>query len=135
MWKLVLMWAVQAQLLDVREARYYEPDSWNIIVARAVDLRSAPRIEDDHFPPTEWVQARRDFHWQTEMYCESGAREHLHRYEGFKEVQALAQRNRVICEAILDARKGFFYVTVKRHALALAKERLGAEAFNDGELP
>ncbi len=134
-WKLVLLWAVQAQVLDPREARYYAPDSWPIIVKRAQDMQGVPRVEDDHFPCTEWVQARRDHHWMVEQLCECGAKERLYQGDAYTGLQKIAHNNKVACESILDARKGFFYVTVKRAALAHARERLGKEVFENGVLP
>ena len=134
-WKLFMLWAVQAQVLDPREVRYFTPDDLHLIVSRCRDLQGAPRLEDDHFPCTAWVQAREDFHWQTEMYCAAGAEVRLHHAGEYQEMQKLAARNRIICEAVLDARKGFYYVTIRRRALATARELMGSEAFAKGEIP
>lgn len=132
-WKLVLLWAIEAQLVDVREEGYVD---YGTIYIRVVNMHGLPRLEEaNRFPPLEELEECRQEYRRLAEYCEHGARERLHHWETYSEIRKKAERNVTLYQTLGDSKRAYYYVSIRREALGIARELMGEGAFNKGGVP
>jgi hypothetical protein len=140
-WRTVQEVALSLELLDPREGRYvlsraddFEADL-QFVRRRHAELRHAPPVADAwRFPPPEMacrhLSFNRTFHRDLTL-----RRDAMGGQPGFDEALAEAERLYKVWDAVRDARSEFYYVSVRRQALALLQQMIGADAYHKAELP
>jgi hypothetical protein len=140
-WRTVQQIALSLELLDPREARYvlsrhgdFDVDVL-LVRRRAAELRDAPPVADAwRFPPPE-MTCRHLSHNRTFHRNLSLRRDALGAQPGFDEALAEAERLYKIHDAVRDACSEFYYVSVRRQALAQVRQLIGEDAYHKGQLP
>jgi hypothetical protein len=140
-WRTVQETALSLELLDPREARYvlarpgdFEADV-PLLRRRNVDLRAAPPLTDAwRFPPADVAHRHlafnRTFHRDLTL-----RRDAMGGHFGLD--AALAENDRLykVWDAVRDANSEFYYVSVRRQALAQLRRLIGPDAYHKAELP
>src|SRR5262249_32657542 len=140
-WRTVQEIALSLELLDPREARYVLSRDGDFdagvppVRRRAAELRDAPLIADPwRFPPAETacrqLSFNRTFHRNLSL-----RRDALGAQPGFDEALAEAERLYKVWDAVRDAASEFYYVSVRRQALAQVRQMIGDDAYHKGQLP
>ena len=140
-WRTVQEVALSLEWLDPREARYvlsraedFDADL-PLVRRRAAELRDAPPLGDAwRFGPPEMAAQHlafnRAFHRGLSLRrAAAGAQ------PGYDEALAEAERLYKVHDAARDACSEFYYVSVRRQALALIRQMIGPDAYHKGQLP
>lgn len=136
----ILAMAIDAEILDPREKAFILTQDLTgdlvMLQARNEDLASAPMLgECQRFADRKTVN---DFLAVNRTY-----RNDLHARLGIDLVNMEELRTAIvetdqlyqIWDTVRDARCDYYYVTVRRQALSLLRELIGAEAFYSGRMP
>jgi hypothetical protein len=134
--------AVEWEILDPREVRYVlaRPEEWagdlDLLRRRYHDLRDAPKLADaQRFPDRGAVNELLAFNRAYRRHVGSARAMNLDRVQvvdaTLRETDELYQ----VWDAARDSRCEFYYVTVRRAALARLREALGPDAYAAGDLP
>jgi hypothetical protein len=134
--------AVQWEILDPREARYFLTRSedfasdLNTLRRRHADLADAPPVFDCiRFPDREVVNDMLAFNrafrerLEARLSVESFGQSELR--EALNEAEQLYR----IWDQVRDSRCDYYYVTVRRQALKTVKEMVGNAAYYNGTMP
>jgi hypothetical protein len=140
-WRTVQEIALSLELLDPREARYvlsrhgdFHADV-QLVRRRLDELRDAPFVADAwRFPPSE-VACRHLSHNRTFHRNLTLRRDALGAQPGFDEALAETERLYKVWDAVRDACSEFYYVSVRRQALAQVRLMIGDDAYHKGQLP
>jgi hypothetical protein len=140
-WRTLQQTALSLELLDPREVRYvlarredFEADL-PFLRRRYQDLRDAPPLADVwRFPPPE-IAGRHLAHNRVVRRELALRRDAMGGHLGYDYAVAEAERLYKIWDAARDAGSEFYYVSVRRQALALLRQMIGPEAYHQGELP
>jgi hypothetical protein len=133
--------ALSWEVLDPRETSYvlarplhFDTDL-RLVRQRSHDLADAPPLADaQRFPPRdticEMLSFNRDYHRNLSLRRQAqGGRDGLD--EALDEADQLYR----VWDAVRDARSEFYYVCVRREALAKLRQVLGPDAYARGVLP
>jgi hypothetical protein len=140
-WRTIKAVSLSLQLIDPREGRYvlarssdFESDV-PFLRRRQADLGGAPPLTD------AWALPRRELACQL-LTLNRKSHRHLIRqrdaigdYPGLDELLAETERRYKIWDAVRDAGSEFYYVSVRRAALAQLRQMLGDEAYHLAKLP
>lgn len=138
----LLALALDAQVIDPRERFHFLNDSQDTardvkaLQSRFQDFAFAPLAEEalrfpDRKTTEDFLAFNRDYqkHLMARLEIDSVNGVHLR-----LAMQETDQLHKVWC-AVLDARRGYHDITVRRQALQLLRELIGDEAFYSGRLP
>ena len=132
---------VELELMDDREIRYTlsNPDEWLADIAmirkRQLDLRYAPNVWEHNrfgFVPRETCSALIQFNRAYVRHLE--ALRDLYPGVNFDEEIAEADELYFAWDALRDSKVGYYFCHIRRAALARVRDRIGAEAFERGEM-
>jgi hypothetical protein len=140
-WRTLQETAVSLELLDPRETRYvlarredFEADV-AFLRRRYQDLRDAPPLADAwRFPPPETI-GRHLAHNRVVRRDLALRRDAMGGHLGYDYALAESERLYKIWDAARDAGSDFYYVSVRRQALALLRQLIGPDAYHKAELP
>jgi hypothetical protein len=141
LWRTAQQTALSLELLDPRELPYvlsrpgdYEADL-RLVRRRRADLRGAPPLADAwRFPPPEFASAHLA-HNRAVHRAFAARREAMGALPGYDEALAEAERLYQVWDAVRDCRSEWYYVIVRRQALARLYELLGADDYHKARLP
>lgn len=135
-------YCLSAELLDPREVRYVLADElqWDndlaLLRSRYAELHDAPRVADAlRFPPrpivNDWLAFNRAYRRSVDALLPLNQDRPGVCLETLKECDTLYQ----VYDLVRDAGCEYYYVAVRRQALAKLRKLLGDEAYYDGVLP
>lgn len=134
--------AIEMQILDKRELQFLFTraeefrNDINILRRRQQDLRNAPRLEDcDRFPKRDDVNSMLNFNRGFRQQMEAKRIAEPHKADDYGNAIQEAERLHQVWDAVRDARCDFYYVTVRRQALAKLRTAAGEDAYHSGQLP
>jgi hypothetical protein len=134
--------AVRWEILDPRETRYVltRPEDFsgdlNMLRRRYVELQDAPKVADgERFPDRAMVNELVRFNRSYLKHLQQRQQMEVDRADALRAVMWETDRLYQVWDAVRDARCGFYYVTVRRHALVKLKELIGEEAYKTANLP
>lgn len=141
LWRTVQQTALSLELLDPRESRYvlsrqtdYEADV-RLLRRRYCELKEAPPLTDAwRFPPPDVASRHLEFN-RTVHRDLTLRRNAMGGHLGYDAALAESERLYKVWDAVRDARSEFYYVSVRRHALAVVLQLIGADAYHKAELP
>lgn len=140
-WRTIQAVALSMEWIDPREKRYvlahscdFEPDV-QLLRRRAMEMGNAPPITDAWaFPSRELachqLGLNREYHRKLTQQ-----RDAVGDYPGLDELLTETDRRYKIWDAVRDAQSEFYYLTVRRSALALLRQMLGDGSYHQAELP
>lgn len=134
--------AVTWEILDPRETRYVlaRPEDFdadlNLLRRRRAELADAPKVGDaGRLPGRDTVNEFIRFNRAYRKGLEARQVWEADRADRIGEAVAETDRLYQVWDAVRDARCEFYYVTVRRQALAKLKAAVGPEAYETGALP
>lgn len=136
----ILILAIDAELLDPRERAFLlTQDAMGdmaLLQSRRADLRNAPLMgEGQRFPDRKLINAFLEVNrrYRNDM----NARLTIDVINADDIRMAIAETDQLYqaWDTVRDANCDYYYVTVRRQALALLRELIGPEAFYSGRLP
>ena len=134
--------AVQWEILDPREARYFLARSedfandLNTLRRRHADLADAPPVFDcNRFPDRDVVSDMLAFNREFQKYVETRLATDSVGLPELREALNEAEQLYRIWDQVRDSRCDYYYVTVRRQALKQLREMVGIDAFYRGTLP
>lgn len=134
--------AVRDELLDPRECSYFlvTPEAFqadlDILRVRRASLAGAPLVGDaNRLPNRDAVNNLATFNRAFRRHLENRLVWEAERSDLFGSVLEETDRLYRVWDAVRDARCEFYYVTVRRDALARLVRLIGADAYERMELP
>ncbi len=137
-----LQLAVEAEILDEREEQFFEGLSKDLVgdvralQKRAEALRAAPKvIEANRFPDRSLIEEFLAFSRAHRKNLTLGLEQDQSHAEQWQTAIHEVDQHYFVWSVLRDARCRFYYVTVRRQALAQLRDMVGAEAFYNAQLP
>lgn len=134
--------AIEWEILDSRETSYifakrsdFESDL-NLLRRRHQDFKDAPRLEESNrLPERRIVNELVQFNRAYRKHLVDRHQLELDRAEAYEVVMVETDRLYKVWDAVRDANCSFYYVTVRRQAMARLREMIGEDDYRNMNLP